>query len=600
MPTITYSGLASGLDTSSWVDAFVSVKQTTVTSLQSKQSTLSTLQTSFNTLRTKIEKLTDAKFGGSLDIFSSNTATSSDTSLFTATATKSATRQSYSVTVDQLATDSVAKSDHATSALADDTTKLSSLGVTTGTVSVYVNGVKNTVNIESSDTVADLKTKFSPAGVNATIDSNGKLNLATSDSSSTVLIGSTNDTSNMKSLFGLTKQDDGSYQSSTALYKSVSSSALTTENLFTTGTKDSSGNPVNTTVKAGTFTIGGAEFTIDSSTTMSSLVSKINASSTAGVSAYWDSTNAKLILTSKNEGASYINVEAGTSNFTDVMGLTTSSWNEDGTVSKTALNTDNQTWGKNAIATINGTKVVASSNTISSDVSKMAGVTITLKKTSDSTASAATLNVTQDTSSIVTVVKDFVTQYNSVLSTLSTDTASTGQLYGETPLIAIKTSIRQATTSADSNNSTYNLLAQIGISTASTGADLSADTDSLSVDTDKLEAALTSNPDAVKALLVGTGSNTDGILDKMGTTISNAMSSSGYFSTKAATLKSDYTSLNDKITTEQSRVTKYKSTLQTKFQAMETAISKMQQAYSSYLNSSSSSSSSSSSKTSSS
>src|SRR5574344_2966087 len=119
MPTITFSGLASGLDTASWVDAFVSVKQTTVTSLQSKlstiatkQSTLSTLQTSFNTLRTKIEKLTDAKFGGSLDIFSSNTATSSDTSLFTATATKSATRQSYSVTVDQLATDSVRSEEH--------------------------------------------------------------------------------------------------------------------------------------------------------------------------------------------------------------------------------------------------------------------------------------------------------------------------------------------------------------------------------------------------------------------------------------------------------------------------------------------------------
>ena len=32
--TISFSGLASGLDTSSWVEAFVSVKQQKVTALQ--------------------------------------------------------------------------------------------------------------------------------------------------------------------------------------------------------------------------------------------------------------------------------------------------------------------------------------------------------------------------------------------------------------------------------------------------------------------------------------------------------------------------------------------------------------------------------------
>ena len=34
MPTITFSGLASGLDTSAWVEALVSVKQTTLTGYQ--------------------------------------------------------------------------------------------------------------------------------------------------------------------------------------------------------------------------------------------------------------------------------------------------------------------------------------------------------------------------------------------------------------------------------------------------------------------------------------------------------------------------------------------------------------------------------------
>ena len=98
-PTISFSGLASGLDTSSWVEAFVSIKQQKVTALQtdlkSKQTVKNTLndtRSKFTTLRSAIEKLTDAKFGGAMDLFAKNSAISSDTDIFTATATASATR----------------------------------------------------------------------------------------------------------------------------------------------------------------------------------------------------------------------------------------------------------------------------------------------------------------------------------------------------------------------------------------------------------------------------------------------------------------------------------------------------------------------------
>ena len=96
--TISFSGLASGLDTSSWVEAFVSIKQQKVTALQtdlkSKQTVKNTLndtRSKFTTLRSAIEKLTDAKFGGAMDLFAKNSATSSDTDIFTATATAGAT-----------------------------------------------------------------------------------------------------------------------------------------------------------------------------------------------------------------------------------------------------------------------------------------------------------------------------------------------------------------------------------------------------------------------------------------------------------------------------------------------------------------------------
>ena len=51
------------------------------------------------------------------------------------------------------------------------------------------------------------------------------------------------------------------------------------------------------------------------------MISEINSNDKAQAYAYWDDATGKLSITSKQEGASYINIEAGTSNFTDVMAL---------------------------------------------------------------------------------------------------------------------------------------------------------------------------------------------------------------------------------------------------------------------------------------
>ena len=109
--SISFSGLASGLDTSGWVDALVSVKQEKIatykvdlTELQTTKSTLNDTRATFNSLRTALEKLTDMKFGGTFNLFSQNTAKSSNENVFTATAGSDAARQSYDITVLQLAT----------------------------------------------------------------------------------------------------------------------------------------------------------------------------------------------------------------------------------------------------------------------------------------------------------------------------------------------------------------------------------------------------------------------------------------------------------------------------------------------------------------
>ena len=65
--TISFSGLISGLDTSSWVEALVSVKQEKLTALeadledlQGVKTTLSDTRSAFSTLRSALEKLSDA------------------------------------------------------------------------------------------------------------------------------------------------------------------------------------------------------------------------------------------------------------------------------------------------------------------------------------------------------------------------------------------------------------------------------------------------------------------------------------------------------------------------------------------------------------
>lgn len=576
--TISFSGLASGLDTKSWVEAFVSVKQQKVTALQtdlkSKQTVKNTLndtRSKFTTLRSAIEKLTDAKFGGSMDLFAKNSATSSDTDIFTATATSGATRQNYDITVQQLATYTKATSKNAASAVADDNTKLKNLGISDGTLTAYVNGQKYSVNINDTNTLGDLKAKLAGFGVKTDIDNNGVLSFSAQNEGNTIHIGATTDSTNLTSLIGLTQQEDGSYKSTNSLFKATVASKLTS--------KDSG---FNTQIKEGTFSIGGATFKITDKTTLSSLISEINSNDDAQAYAFWDDAAGKLSITSKKEGASYINIEAGTSNFTDVMGLTTSEWNDDGTVKSSKMYTDAQELGKNAQFTINGTKMTSTSNTVTSDISRMDGITLTLKKVSTEESGTSTLKVTQDTSGLVEAVKSFVSAYNDVLSNVDEVTANGANLHGETSLTSLRNTIRSyATAKNSSNGGVYSLLSEIGISTSSAdGNNLNADTNSLTLDEDKLKKALEENPESVKSILTGEG----GVLTMMEDAVEQSLkATTGFFDVKTSTLDSDIKKMETKIKKQNTNISTYKAQLEKKFSAMETTIAQMQQNYQSFL-----------------
>lgn len=576
--SISFSGLASGLDTSSWVEALVSVKkadvtklETTLKSKQTVKSTLSDTRAAFTSLRSALEKITDAKFGGTFDLFGKNTATSSNTDVFTATATNAALRQNYDIKVQQLATYTKAQSKESASAVADDSTKLSNLGVSEGSFTAYVNGQKHTVNIEKEHTVGDLKAQMAAFGVKTEVDEKGVLKFSAQNEGDTINIGATTDKTNLASLIGLARQEDGTYASTNSLYKATIASKLTDEN-----------SGFSEQIKAGTFTIGAATFTIDEKTTLSSLISQINSNDEAQAYAYWDDATGKLSITSTKEGASYINIEAGTSNFTDVMGLTESEWDAEGNVVSSKMFTDAQELGQNAIFSVNGTTMTSTSNTVTSDISRIEGVTLTLNRANTEEDGNTTLKITQDTSGLKDAVNEFITAYNDAIAKVDEVTANGADLHGESTLTSLRNTIRRyANGSNGTNGGVYKLLSEIGISTAAADSNnLSADTNALKLDEEKFLKALEENPDSVKAILAGE----NGVLNMMENAVEQSMKASvGYFDVKNSSLDSDIKKMEDKIKKKNTSIETYQKQLENKFQKMEQMIASMQQNYSSFL-----------------
>lgn len=588
MGTITVSGLGSGLSYDTWIQELVGVKQSSIdgvnkqiSSIKNKESALNTVESYYTKLQSAINSLSDVTSSSS--VFSKKAATSSSSAI-TASTDSTATTQSVTVSVDTLATATTAKSASTVASYINSSTQLSSISegaVKAGTFSVYVDGTKHTLSLTTGQTMDDVvkalnydsDAETGIQGVSASL-SNGKLTISASGAAS-VTVGSSTDTSNFSKVMSLTRNTDtGVYSSSKAAFSTNTATALT-------GTSFAAG-----AVTAGTFKIGSAEFTIDSSTTLDSLISQINNDADSGVKAYWDQNSGKLALTATDQGATNINIEAGTSNFTDIMGLTNSTWNPDNTVATTQLAANSQTLGTNAVLTINGTTITSASNTITSDVSGIKGLTLTLN---DKTTSDATVNITNDVSAAVNAITNVVSAFNMAISNTKTATASDGTLYGETVLTSLSQNVRKNATAAVSFDNTYKSLASIGITTGAIGTDVKADTTQLKIDTAKLTAALQNDPDAVKTLLLGNNTlKTNGAFTKIETGLDNTLNSvNGYFAAREGSYEKQVTNLNTKVTNMTTALTKYKSDLEAKFQAMDKIISGLensQSIFNSYFN----------------
>ena len=159
---LSVSGLYSGLDVNSLVDALVNAERAPVESRLNRNeeafkvelSAIGQLQSSLESFQSQIDAL------NSYENFSSRAFTVSDQAIITASVTSTAAQGSYTFNVDQLAS----RHQLASQALADDST------VGTGTASFTVNGETFTVTMPAGDnTLSGLRDAINDADDNQSI-----------------------------------------------------------------------------------------------------------------------------------------------------------------------------------------------------------------------------------------------------------------------------------------------------------------------------------------------------------------------------------------------------------------------------------------------
>lgn len=448
------------------------------------------------------------------------------------------------------------------------------LNISSGTLSVFRDGQRAAIQIDSNETFEDLcdrvENAFAQRDVSIKFE-NGYLTFY-STSGVNVEVGSTTDTTNFSAVCGLTNDGTGVVRSARELFCVNAGSKIMTEDIFRFGD-----------VTEGTFVVGDATFTIDENTTINGIISQINASDEANAVAMWDSLDGKLMIKSRTTGSSYINIEAGTSNFTDVMGLTKTERLADGSVDVTRLNVTSQDVGDNAIFTINGTTYQSTSNTIESDVSRITGVTINLKGVSE--GESVTLTVERDKETLANAVSDVVDAYNELIANVDEQIAKGNPLDDQFSLKLIRNQIRNIMTSSLAGSSVFKNLDSIGIQLdAATAGDIQTDNiNILSLNKDKFYDAFDADRDALKTLLVGTES-TNGVLTQIENIIENALTGSyGYFTSAENSYTKEINKLDEKIKKANEAVERYRIRLENKFSAMDLLISKLQNQYSSFL-----------------
>ena len=161
MPVASFSGLASGIDSTALISGLVGIARQPITRLQKEQSTLSQQAARVDDLRSKLSTFrTAAQALNSTQEVLATKASSADATIVKVTAGADATTSAYDIHVTSLATSTRA---YANPVAAKDQTGLFG----TGTLSLTIGTTTTDITVDASDTLASVAGKINDADIGA-------------------------------------------------------------------------------------------------------------------------------------------------------------------------------------------------------------------------------------------------------------------------------------------------------------------------------------------------------------------------------------------------------------------------------------------------
>lgn len=527
---ISFSGLASGIDTSSMVDQLVALEQSKVTAVQKKQSQSQLHLTALGTLQGLLSTLsTNAKSLSKISSFSKFTSVSSDEDVATISGDDNGLEGTVGVNVRQLASSLKV----ASKSLGDATTAMNASGTLTlskSAAAIKTDPSSKTVDITigAGDSLKDIAAKINAAsgsGITATIMNFGngdtRLMLNGVDQGSNGFSLTEASGGNVLSTLGLTNADT-SRMSDFNLRLATGGAAIGTSTLGSLYTGIGANNIADGDSIDLTFAIDGG-----ANSTVSFNAASVGKASLKDVTveelSTWMNTQlggvAAGFSTSLNSSGQFVVTNSGTPaktvDFSMAMGAgSTGTIPLGGSTAKTSWANVLQE-GRNAFYMLNGQSVSSQTN---EDSTTLVGATIKLKKVSDTTTSETSLTLEKDVDGIKATVQSFLDSFNkisdyidektktTVESTkgdngIATNSVTRGDLASDTSVRRIKQQLRDMITSEVKGlegKTSYTSLASIGITTDS-------DTGDLTIDDDKFKAALDSDFDGVRRLFANSG-----------------------------------------------------------------------------------------------
>jgi flagellar hook-associated protein 2 len=548
------AGIASGLNWQTIVQELAQAERAPETVWQQQQAAINAQSSDYSTIASDLTKLqTDIQNLQNSSLYQGTSVQSSNSNIATGTTTNGAAQGSYAFNISQLATAAQLNgASNVAQAISPDgnlnNVTIGTAGFTTPVTAGTFTVDGQQVTVSTTESLQDLFNAIATATNNKVTasysSSTDKITLTSSDNS-TIVLGSAADTSNFLQVAQLYNNGTDAVTSTSALGHVQLGGTMTNADLATTITDGGNGQ--------GAFTINGVTINYNASTeSVQDVLSSINSSS-AGVTASYDSINNRFTLQDNTTGDVGISVKDVTGNFLAATGLS------GGTLQS----------GSNLLYTLNGgtQQLVSQSNTISAASSSINGLSVTALGTG-----SVTMSVTANTSSLASAIQQFVTDYNSVQSYISAQqvvTTSSGGTVTPGTLTADDTadqltsnlrSLLSAAIPALSGNA-VSMLSDLGITS-------NGQNNTLTVDTSTLDSTVAANVSNVNTLF---NDPTNGIATQLNNFLTDTIGANGTVTDHQTSLQQQSTNISTQISNLENQISANEAQWTSEFQAMEQA-----------------------------